>query len=102
MIERGIWAELVDESTAADNGSKRKLAITILALVDTDKSGLTVLDLDSYIVQELLDGLVFHKFCTEDERQEVVNSAEQTVKWTQHVGLGEVGIGYINLARQQG
>jgi len=101
MIERGLYAELVDASTDVDLAApKRQLAITVLALVDTAKSGLVTIDIDSDVVTGLLQALVEQGFCSEAEAAEVKASATQEVLWTTHVGLGTVGVGYVRLARK--
>jgi len=101
MIERGLYAKLVDASTDIDlPAPKRQLAITVLALVDTDKSGLSSIDIDREPVSSLLDALVAQGFCTTEEASEVRGSAAQQVSWASHVGLGIVGLGFVRLARK--
>jgi len=61
---------------------------------------LETVDIDDPKVQEMLVGLVGYSIVSAAEADAIIDMANKTEKWVDLNGYGEVGIGYIYLARQ--
>lgn len=100
-IESGYWAtiKLTRESSQAPD-EVRGLCLSVLDWID-DPSGKTAnVDLDRPAVAAMLSALVSAGLVTQTLADEVDAMADATIPWTESVGLPEVGIGYVILARE--
>lgn len=100
-IESGYWAavKLAREASATPDQVKG-LCLSILDWVD-DPSGKTqAVDLDRPAVAQMISSLVTTGLITQTIADEIDAMADATIRWTESVGLTEVGIGYVRLARE--
>ena len=91
-IENGYYAAIV---MAADN----PLCINVLAWIDDQAGKIQSLDMDAAATIAMTSGLVQAGLMTEAQQQSLLALASVTKKWVDHVGIGEVGIGYVRAAR---
>jgi hypothetical protein len=76
----------------------QEMAINILSYITSSK--LDTVDMDMPETRQMLQGLVACGFATEQVAGELDAMATQTVRWVDHEGIGEVGIGLIQNARK--
>lgn len=101
-IENGYWATLVMYRESDQTPSQVKgLAISVLDWIDDISGKITQADLDRPTVQAMISGLVAAGIATQQHADQLDALADQTIAWTQHVGLGEVGIGLVQNARKE-
>ena len=91
-IENGYYAAIV---VASDN----PLCINVLAWIDDQAGKIQSLDMDSAVTVAMTGALVQAGLITEAQQQSLLALASVTKKWVDHVGIGEVGIGYVRAAR---
>lgn len=91
-IENGYYAAIV---LASDN----PLCINVLAWIDDQAGKIQSLDMDAASTQAMTTALVQSGLMTQTQQQSLDALADKTIKWTEHVGIGEVGIGYVRAAR---
>lgn len=99
-IEQGMWAKLKlakDSSIAPDE--LKGLCISILDWIDDSAGKIQTVDMDLPSVQYMLGGLVQAELATQEQVNAIIAMGSTTVAWTQHNGIGEVGIGYVRAAR---
>ncbi len=99
-IEQGVWAKLKlakDSSIAPDE--LKGLCISILDWIDDSAGKIQTVDMDLPSVQYMLGGLVQAELATQEQVNAIIAMGSITVAWTQHNGIGEVGIGYVRAAR---
>jgi hypothetical protein len=75
------------------------LAIDILAYIDSMK--IQNVDMDLPETQEMLAAMVQCGFATEQQVASLDALADQTIKWTESVGLPEIGVGLVQNARKK-
>lgn len=100
-IESGYWAAIKLARESADTPDQvRGLCLSVLDWID-DPSGKTQqVDLDRPAVAGMVASLVSVGLITQEIAAEIDAMADATIAWTQSVGLPEVGIGYVILARE--
>lgn len=100
-IELGYWAAIkLARESAATPDALRGLCLSVLDWID-DPSGKTQsVDLDRPAVETMLSSLVAASLLTQQLADEIDAMADATIPWTESVGLPEVGIGYVILARE--
>ena len=91
-IENGYYAAIV---VAVDN----PLCINVLAWIDDQAGKIQSLDMDAAATIAMTSGLVQAGLMTEAQQQSLLALASVTKIWVDHVGIGEVGIGYVRAAR---
>jgi len=91
-IENGYYAAI---AMATDN----PLCINVLAWIDDQAGKIQSLDMDSAVTVAMTGALVQAGLITEAQQQSLLALASVTKKWVDHVGIGEVGIGYVRAAR---
>jgi hypothetical protein len=97
----GFYAEV---QLAAENPSTpletRKHAINLLGWVNDATGNMPPIDLDSPEVQSMMQKLVECGLITAPQAVGLLALADASIPWTESVGIGEVGIGSIQLARR--
>jgi hypothetical protein len=97
----GFYAEV---QLAAENPSTpletRKNAINLLGWVNDATGNMPPIDLDSPEVQSIMQKLVECGLITPPQAVGLLALADASIPWTESVGIGEVGIGSIQLARR--
>ena len=98
-IEGGYWPSLV-EARESTTPQLRALAITVLAWVDDQSGTIQTVDMDRPAVVGMRAALVQAGIVTQSQADAISALADQSISWTESVGLGEVGIGLIQNARR--
>ena len=98
-IEGGFWPSLV-EARSSPSPHTRALAISALAWIDDQSGTIQTIDLDRPSVVALLDALVAVGIATRDQADAVRALGDAVIPWTESVGLPEVGIGLVRIARR--
>lgn len=99
-IEGGFWPSLVLAADDSGQPQRQALAISVLAWID-DKSGtIQTVDMDRPATQAMLAGLVTAGLVTEPQAASLAALADSEIRWTESVGLPEVGIGLVKNARR--
>jgi len=98
-IEGGYWPLLV-EARESPTPAVRALAITVLAWIDDQSGTIQSVDMDRPAVISMRAALVQAGICSQAQADALSALADQSIPWTESVGLGEVGIGMIVNARR--
>lgn len=98
-IELGAWADIVLASEDSSNTAARKAALDVVAWLDDPRSSLDDIDLDAVEVQAIVAALVANGLLSGEVLSLLQNMPTTEVKWVDHVGIGEVGVGHVNSAR---
>jgi hypothetical protein len=98
-IEGGYWPALV-EARESTTPAIRALAITVLAWVDDQSGTIQSVDMDRPAVVGMRAALVQAGICSQAQADALSALADQSIPWAESVGLGEVGIGFIQAARR--
>jgi len=98
-IEGGYWPALV-EARESTTPAVRALAITVLAWVDDQSGTIQSVDMDRPAVVGMRAALVQAGICSQAQADALSALADQSIPWTESVGLGEIGIGMIVNARR--
>ena len=98
-IEGGYWPALV-EARESTTPAIRALAITVLAWVDDQSGTIQSVDMDRPAVIGMRAALVQAGICSQAQADALSALADQSIPWTESVGLPEVGIGLIINARR--
>lgn len=99
-MKEGFYPDIVIDAQSAIDLNQRKLCLSLWLWIDDPGGRIEHADLDLPKAKELLSGLVAYGYINLDQRSEIEAMAEKTVRWVDDVGLGEVGIGYIAMARR--
>jgi len=91
-IENGYYAAI---ALASDN----PLCVNVLAWIDDQAGKIQSLDMDSPSTAAMCSGLVQAGLMTEAQKDSLLALADNSIRWVDHVGIGEVGIGYVRAAR---
>jgi hypothetical protein len=101
-IENGYYAKI--KIAACDTTipvEVRGLCISVLAWIDDQAGKIQSLDMDLASTYAMVSGLIASSIMTQAQATSLDQLADHDVRWVDHVGLGDVGIGYITLARRQ-
>ena len=98
-IEGGYWPLLV-EASESTTPAVRALAITVLAWIDDQSGTIQLVDMDRAAVIGMRAALVQVGICSQPQADALSALADQSIPWTESVGIGEVGIGMIINARR--
>lgn len=98
-IEAGYWPSLV-EARESTTPAIRALAITVLAWIDDQSGTIQTVDMDRPAVAQMRAALVQAGICSQAQADALSALADQSIPWTESLGLGEVGIGLIQNARR--
>jgi hypothetical protein len=96
-IEAGYWASLVQ---ARDVPATRALAVNVLAWIDDQSGVIQLVDMDRPAAVTMRAALAAAGICTQEQADALAALADSTIRWTQSVGLPEVGIGLVRNARR--
>ena len=99
-IEGGYWPAIVLASADASNQQRQGLAISVLAWIDDQSGTIQTIDMDRPATQSMLAGLVAAGFLNQTQADAINALADATIRWTESVGLPEIGIGLVNNARR--
>ena len=76
----------------------QETAINILEYINSPR--LQTVDMDLASTREIVQALVRCQFATQAMADELLALADQTIKWTESVGLPELGVGLVRNARK--
>jgi hypothetical protein len=93
-VRKGFWSDIDDGKNDA-NIQKRKLCKNVMAWVDRMDS----IDSNSLEFHQMIQGLLYFKIIEQEHVQEIVAMSQLETRWVDHIGVGTVGLGYLNLAR---
>jgi hypothetical protein len=100
-IEGGYWVSLLD-ARESSTAAVRSLALSVLAWIDDQSGTIQTVDLDRPAVVAMRAALVSAGIVTQQQADALSSLADQSIPWTESVGLPEVGIGLIINARRLG
>ena len=100
-IESGYWPALI-EARESTTPAVRGLAITVLAWIDDQSGTIQSVDMDRAAVVQMRAALVEAGICSQAQADALSALANQSIPWTELVGLPEIGIGLIINARRLG
>jgi len=85
---------------ARTNGNHpcQETAINILEYINSPR--LQTVDMDLLATRGMVQALVQCNFATQAMADELLALADQTIKWTESVGLPEIGVGLVRNARK--
>ena len=92
-IKEGFWAD-VDIGRDDPDLQKKKLCRNVMAWVDTKST----IDMNDEKAQMMLGGLQLFGIITQEQAAEIVAMGTKQVRWVDHVGLGTVGLGFLQQA----
>lgn len=95
---RGYRAKLEKASTN-ENHPCQEIALNILAYINSAR--LNTVDMDLPDTQMMIGALVQCQFATQAMADELLALADETVRWVDHEGIGEVGRGGVQNARSE-
>ena len=95
---KGYRAKLEKASTNESHPCQ-EIALNILAYINSAR--LNTVDMDLVDTQMMVAALVQCQFATQTMADELLALADQTVRWVDHNGIGEVGRGRIQNARAE-
>ena len=93
---KGYRAKL-EKASMNENHPCQEIAINILTYIKSAR--LNTVDMDLVDTQMMVGALVQCQFATQSMADELLALANQTVRWVDHNGIGEVGRGRIQNAR---
>ena len=96
-IMNAIWPGIIAGQRDA-NPKKAGLCIGVISWLDDTRMPRTDMDLPA--VQQMLAGLVAFGLMTQEQATAIDGMKHQSVRWTEHNGLPEVGIGMVKNARK--
>lgn len=96
-IMAGIWPGIIAGQRDA-NPQKAGLCIGVIEWLNDTRMPRTDMDLSA--VQTMLAGLVAFGLMTQEQATAIDALKNQSVRWTEHNGLPEVGIGLVRAARK--
>jgi hypothetical protein len=98
-IEGGYWPALV-EARESTTPAIRGLAITVLAWIDDQSGTIQSVDMDRPAVVGMRSALVEAGICSQAQADALSALADQSIPWTESVGLPELGVGLVVNARR--
>lgn len=99
-MTKGFYPDVVIDAQSSADMKRRKLCLALWLWIDDPGGRIEHADLDLPKAKELLAGLVSYGYITSSQRDEIDAMANETISWIDSVGLPEVGIGYIAMARR--
>lgn len=93
----GIWPGIIAAQRDA-NPQKAGLCIGVIEWLNDQRMPRTDMDLPA--VQTMLAGLVSFGLMTQEQATGIDSLKHQTIAWTEHNGMPELGIGLIREARR--
>jgi hypothetical protein len=81
------------------NHACQETAINILEYINSQR--IQTVDMDLPSTREMVQALVQCQFATQAMADELLALADQAIKWTESVGLPEIGVGLVRNARKK-
>jgi len=95
---KGYRAKL-ERASKTEGHPCQEVALNILAYINSAR--LNTVDMDLADTQLMIGAMVQCQFATQAMANELLDLANQTIKWTESVGLPEVGVGLVGNARKK-
>lgn len=95
---RGYRAKL-ERAAKTEGHPCQEIALNILAYINSAR--LNTVDMDLTDTQMMIGALVQCQFATQAMADELLALADETVRWVDHEGIGEVGRGGVQNARSE-
>jgi hypothetical protein len=95
---RGYRAKL-ERASKTEGHPCQEVALNILAYINSARLNTVDMDLDD--TQLMIGAMVQCQFATQAMADELLALADQTIKWTESVGLPEIGVGLVRNARKK-
>jgi hypothetical protein len=95
---KGYRAKL-ERASKTEGHPCQEVALNILAYINSAR--LNTVDMDLADTQLMIGAMVQCQFATQAMADELVALADQTIKWTESVGLPEIGVGLVQNARKK-
>jgi hypothetical protein len=95
---KGYRAKL-ERASKTEGHPCQEVALNILAYINSAR--LNTVDMDLADTQLMIGAMVECKFATQAMADELLALADQTIKWTESVGLPEIGVGLVRNARKK-
>jgi hypothetical protein len=92
----GIWARLEAANQPGSTDPPASLARTMMERLKQPRP----LDFDNPAVQQNVADCIQHGLITQEQQQQLSGMANETLRWVDAEGIGEVGIGYVINARR--
>jgi hypothetical protein len=94
---KGYRAKL-ERASKTEGHPCQEIALNILAYINSAR--LNTVDMDLVDTQLMIGAMVQCQFATQSMADELLALADQTIKWTESVGLPEIGVGLVRNARK--
>ena len=98
-IEEAVYAPIIIGQESSDE-QIRKLCISIAGWIDDVGGRVQNADLDKQAAIDMMQGLFSFGIATQAQIERLKSLRWKTIKWTESVGLPEVGIGLVRNARK--
>jgi hypothetical protein len=95
---KGYRAKL-ERASKTEGHPCQEVALNILAYINSAR--LNTVDMDLADTQLMIGAMVQCNFATQTMADELLALADQTIKWTESVGLPEIGVGLVQNARKK-
>jgi hypothetical protein len=95
---KGYRAKL-ERASKTEGHPCQEVALNILAYINSAR--LNTVDMDLADTQLMIGAMVQCQFATQAMADELLALADQTIKWTESVGLPEIGVGLVRNARKK-
>ena len=95
---KGYRAKL-ERASKTEGHPCQEVALNILAYINSAR--LNTVDMDLADTQLMIGAMVQCQFATQSMADELLALADQTMKWTESVGLPEIGVGLVQNARKK-
>jgi hypothetical protein len=95
---KGYRAKL-ERASKTEGHPCQEVALNILAYINSAR--LNTVDMDLADTQLMIGAMVECQFATQAMADELLALADQTIKWTESVGLPEIGVGLVQNARKK-
>ena len=94
---KGYRAKL-ERASKTEGHPCQEVALNILAYINSAR--LNTVDMDLADTRLMVGAMVQCQFATQTMADELLALADQTIKWTESVGLPEIGVGLVRNARK--
>jgi len=95
---KGYRAKL-ERASKTEGHPCQEVALNILAYINSAR--LNTVDMDLADTQLMIGAMVQCQFATQTMADELLALADQTIRWTESVGLPEAGVGLVQNARKK-
>jgi hypothetical protein len=98
-VEEAVYAPIIIGQQSSDERIK-KLCISIVGWIDDVGGRVQNADLDKQTAIDMMQGLVSFGIATQAQIERLKSLQWITIKWTESVGLPEIGVGLVRNARK--